>query len=254
MDLNYKEFGHGDPLIILHGLFGTLDNWQTMAQKLAEHFTVFIVDQRNHGRSPHTEEHGYTCMAEDLHDFMTSKWIYKANLLGHSMGGKTVMRFATEYPDMVDKLIVADIAPKSYPDTHSGIFNALMSIDLSTVTARKEVEEILKESISSMAIRQFLLKNLTRDKSHKYRWKMNLPVLYKYYSNILKFDLGHEVFEGDTLFIRGGQSAYIQDEDMDDIREYFPSAQLKTIDNAGHWLHAEAPATFLDITGEFLEI
>jgi pimeloyl-ACP methyl ester carboxylesterase len=253
LELNHKEFGHGDPLIILHGLFGTLDNWQTIAKKLAENFTVFIVDQRNHGRSPHTEEHGYSCMAEDLHDFMTSKWIYKAHILGHSMGGKTVMRFATEYPDMVDKLIVADIAPKSYPDTHSLIFKALLSIDLTTVETRKEVESMLSQSISSQAVLQFLLKNMTRDKAHKYKWKMNLPVLYKYYTNILKFDLGSEIFDGDTLFIKGGQSDYIQQEDMTEIHKYFPTAKLESIPSAGHWLHAEAPAEFLKIVSHFLE-
>ncbi len=254
IELNYKEFGHGDPLIILHGLFGTLDNWQTMARRLSEHFTVFIVDQRNHGKSPHTEKHGYTCLAEDLHDFMASKWIYKANLLGHSMGGKTVMRFATEYPEMVDKLIVADIAPKAYPDTHSQIFNALLSIDLTTVSNRQEVDEILTKSIDSWAIRQFLLKNVNRNKiTHRYEWKMNLPILYKYYKNILKFDLGKEVFEGKTLFIRGAQSTYIQDEDMLEILEYFPSAQLQTIDKAGHWLHADQPEEFFNTILTFLE-
>lgn len=253
IQLNYKSFGQGDPLIILHGLFGTLDNWQSIAKRLSDHFTVFIVDQRNHGKSPHTEQHGYTCMAEDLHDFMTSKWIYKAHLLGHSMGGKTVMRFATEFPDMVDKLIVADIAPKAYPDTHSQIFNALLSIDLTTISTRKEIDDLLSQNIDSLAIRQFLLKDITRNKiNHRYEWKMNLPVLYKYYTNILKFDLGHEMFEGDALFIRGGQSGYIQEEDMVDIRNYFPKAELKTIKNAGHWLHADQPEAFYTMVRAFL--
>ena len=253
INLNYKEFGHGDPLIILHGLFGTLDNWQTMARRLSEFFTVFIVDQRNHGKSPHTEEHGYPCLAEDLHDFMASKWIYKAHLLGHSMGGKTVMRFATEYPEMIDKLIVADIAPKSYPDTHSDIFKALMSIDLTTVSSRQEVDDQLGQSIKSFAVRQFLLKNVHRNKhSHRYEWKMNLPVLYKYYSRILQFDLGPEIFEGETLFIRGAQSPYIQDEDMLEILEHFTQARLETIDKAGHWLHADQPEAFFTLAKEFL--
>lgn len=122
MELNYKEFGQGDPLIILHGLFGTLDNWQTIAKKLAKHYSVYLIDQRNHGRSPHHDEFDYVVMAEDLHEFMESQWIYKAHILGHSMGGKTAMQFAMEYPDMIDQLIIIDIAPKKYQGGHQLIF------------------------------------------------------------------------------------------------------------------------------------
>ncbi len=138
MDLNYKTFGSGEPVIILHGLFGMLDNWKTMAKRLAEHYTVYIVDQRNHGRSPHTDEINYPLMAEDLRLFMENNWLYHAHLIGHSMGGKTVMQFALDNPDMTDRLVVIDIAPKAYTSNHDAIFDALLSVDISSLGSRKK--------------------------------------------------------------------------------------------------------------------
>ncbi len=252
MELNYKSFGQGDPLIILHGMFGTLDNWQTIAKQLAEDYTVFIVDQRNHGRSPHAPEMDYPTMAEDLHDFMESHWIYKAHLLGHSMGGKTVMQFALTYPQMVDKLVVVDIAPKTYVGGHQVIFEALLSVDLDKLANRKEAEAQLGNYIDDFGVRQFLLKNLTRKKEGGFEWKMNLAAIWAHYQDILKTVTGPEVFAGPSLFIRGGKSNYVATEDMPEIKALFTAAQLATVEDAGHWVHAEAPAILLAKLQKFL--
>ncbi len=251
MELNYKEFGQGEPVIILHGLFGTLDNWQTIASQLAENFTVYIVDQRNHGRSPHTEEMNYTLMAEDLKLFMESNWIYNARIIGHSMGGKTAMQFALNYPDMVEQLAVIDITPKAYDGKHEIIFNALEDIALDKIESRNDANEQLQARIADNRVRQFLLKNLTRKKKGGYRWKMNLPVIRKSYSKILDKVEGDEIYEGPCLFVRGGKSNYIQDEDFYLIQESFLNARLETIENSGHWVHAEAPIQLYDLLIDF---
>ncbi|NRA47716.1 MAG: alpha/beta fold hydrolase [Phaeodactylibacter sp.] len=253
LELNYKTFGQGDPLIILHGLFGTLDNWQTLGKKLAEQYTVYLIDQRNHGRSPHDDEHTYAAMAEDLHYFMESHWMFKAHIIGHSMGGKTAMAFAHAYPDMVDKLVVVDIAPKAYQGGHELIFKALQSLDLDTIGSRSEAEAVLKAQIHNLGIRQFLLKNLSRDKSGGYRWKMNLSALWAHYADILAVHEGVQLpYESEVLFVRGGKSDYIQDEDTAALELFFPHYKLQTIENAGHWVHAEAPAELQRVMETFL--
>ncbi len=251
MELNYKKFGQGEPLLILHGLFGTLDNWQTLAKKFAEHYTVFIIDQRNHGKSPHLPDFDYPTLAEDLCSFMEDNWIYKANILGHSMGGKTVMQFALEYPDMVDKMIVVDIAPKGYAGGHDLIFEALFSLDLNTLENRKTADEILSAKIPEFGVRQFLLKNLTKDKeTGKYRWKMNLPVIFEHYQNILA-PIEGEFVNIPGLFIKGERSEYISDDT--DFKELFPDASLHTIREAGHWVHADQPQELLQRVLDFLQ-
>lgn len=254
MKLNFKTFGQGPPLIILHGLFGMLDNWQTAAKQLSDHFMVFILDQRNHGRSPHVDEIGYPSMAHDLKVFMEDNWVHEAHLLGHSMGGKTVMQFALEYPEMVDKLIVVDIAPKAYAGGHQLIFEALQSLALETVQSRSEADQKLGQLVTDLGIRQFLLKNLSRDKdTGGFRWKMNLDVIARDYPKILAgLDAGGS-FEGDTLFIRGGKSDYISTDDETSIRNLFPSSHIETIDGAGHWVHAEQPQALLKVVRQFLE-
>ena len=253
MELNFKTFGQGPPLILLHGLFGTLDNWQTLGKRWAEHYTVFIVDQRNHGRSPHHDSLDYPALAEDLRHFMEAHWVYKAHILGHSMGGKTAMQFALHYPDMVDKLVVVDIAPKAYTGGHETIFDALLNLDLSTITDRKEAESYLQSRIPEEGVRQFLLKNLTREKDGGFLWKMNLPVIYKHYADKLANVEPGEPFDGPSLFIRGGLSAYVQDEDWPLIQQWFPEARLYTVPGAGHWVHAEQPALLYQQVQAFLE-
>lgn len=254
MELNYKTFGQGEPLIILHGLFGMLDNWQTLGRKLGEHFTVFILDQRNHGRSPHAEPHDYPAMAEDLKNFMENHLIMRSHLLGHSMGGKTVMQFALSYPDMVDKLIVVDIAPKTYPGGHQEIFEALSQLKLEGEKSRVAIDQQLAERIPQRSIRQFLLKNLARDPDKGFRLRMNLPVIYRDYEKILQPPEREDTFRGETLFIRGANSPYVQDEDLDLIREFFPQAGLQTIEGAGHWVHAEKPRELLSAVQNFLAV
>lgn len=253
MQLNYKQFGQGEPLIILHGLFGMLDNWQTLARKFAEDYTVFIIDQRNHGKSPHHPDFNYSLMAEDLREFMEQNWIYEANLIGHSMGGKTVMQFAMEYPDMVNKMVVVDIAPKSYVGGHQTIFEALLSLDLDHITNRKDAEEQLALHIKQQGVRQFLLKNLSRKKEGGYAYKMNLSAIHKHYQNILDNVNGEKADEVEALFIRGGNSNYINENDLALIHESFPRATLKTIHEAGHWVHAEKPLELLEMVRMFLK-
>lgn len=253
MDLNYKTFGQGDPIVILHGLFGTLDNWQTIARKLAEDHTVYIVDQRNHGRSPHLDEINYELMAEDLRQFMEDHWIYHAHIMGHSMGGKTAMRFALDHPDMVDRLIIVDIAPRAYPPGHETIFEALLGLDLSHLESRSDAEEWLKPHVPDFAVRQFLLKNLTRDKEHGYQWKMNLPVIHQHYEDILGPIESDEPYEGPALFLKGTRSPYIREEDHALICQMFPHARIESIERAGHWLHSEQPEFFLRRVSVFLK-
>ena len=253
MELNYKEFGQGEPIIILHGLFGTLDNWQTLAKKLAEEYTVYIIDQRNHGRSPHAEDFNYKVMAEDLQIFMESNWIHSARIIGHSMGGKTAMQFALDYPDMVEKLVIVDIANQSYQGGHEIIFEALLNLDLEKIKDRKEADAILSEKIEEYGVRQFLLKNLTRSKSGGYQWKMNLPVIHENYQAILNKIESEDVFEEATLFVRGGLSKYITNENFTFTQQFFPNSKLISIENVGHWVHAEAPKQLLEQLNMFLK-
>jgi esterase len=253
VELNYKSHGQGEPVIVLHGLFGMLDNWQTVGKKLAEHHTVYLLDQRNHGRSPQHERMTYADMAEDLHHFMESHWMFKAHIIGHSMGGKTAMQFARQYPDMVDKLVVVDIAPKAYRGGHERIFKALQELDLSQLERRSDADKALADHIDELSIRQFLLKNLSRRKEGGYRWKMNLEALWNHYEDILAEPSDGKVFQGDALFIRGGRSRYIRDEDWPLIQQQFPNARLATVEEAGHWVHAAAPDELLRLVTDFFK-
>jgi pimeloyl-ACP methyl ester carboxylesterase len=254
MELNYKEFGQGEPVLILHGLFGTLDNWQTMARQLAQDYTVYILDQRNHGRSPHADTHDYPEMAEDLRRFMEQHWMYSgACVIGHSMGGKTAMQLALKHPELVKKLVVVDIAPRAYPGNHHEIFDALQSLELDKIGSRAAADEALARNIQEEDVRLFLMKNLTRSKEGGYEFKMNLPVLQRNYDHILAAVEGEQPFEGPALFIRGGRSRHIVMADEDEILRLFPNAHIATIENAGHWVHADAPAELLALTRGFLK-
>lgn len=252
MQLNFKTFGQGPPLVILHGLFGTLDNWQTLGKRWAEDFTVYLVDQRNHGRSPHLDGMSYPLLAQDLMKFLDEEWIHECYLLGHSMGGKTAMQFALDYPDRVDKLVVVDMAPKVYPAGHDEIFDALRSLDLDKLESRSAAAEQLSKRIPQPAVVQFLLKNLSRVPGAGFQWKMNLAVLYRDYANILADLSSKESFEHPALFVRGGQSRYVADSDLPAIRARFPAAKLMTVPEAGHWVHAQAPDELYEIVRTFL--
>ena len=252
LSLNFKTYGQGNPIIILHGLFGTLDNWQTIARHLSEEYLVYLIDQRNHGRSPHTEDFDYPLLAEDLKNFMDSEGMSQATILGHSMGGKTAMQFAVAYPEMVSSLVVVDISPNAYEGGHQEIFDALLGVDMEKIESRKMADEQLAGAISDFGVRQFLLKNLTRNKMGGYRWKMNLNAIHKNYQNILAKILLDEPYTGPSLFIRGGRSKYIQEKDEPIIHSFFPKALIKTIPEAGHWVHAEAPKELLTIFRNFM--
>lgn len=250
--LNYKRFGSGEPLFILHGLMGMLDNWQGLAKQYAEFFDVIIVDQRNHGHSPHVDKPDtYDAMMKDLVALMAELNIEKANFIGHSMGGKTVMKLAENFPAKVDKLVVADIAPRPYPVHHDLILKGLRSVPLEEIKNRTQANEYLEKYIDEAGVRQFLLKSLYWNSQKQLDWRFNLDVIERDIANF-----GEEVadgeFDGETLFVRGSNSKYIQEEDEEQIFDLFPNAEIMTIENAGHWLHAEQPAQFFDITTRFL--
>lgn len=251
--LNYKVIGSGKPVIILHGLFGMLDNWLTFGKALAETHQVFLIDQRNHGNSPHTDEHSYTLMAEDVFQFCAQHHLHQVTLIGHSMGGKTAMQLALTHPELVETLIVIDMGVKQYSGGHETIFRALKALDLQTITSRKEAEDFLSEAISEPGVRQFLLKNLARDTDGAYHWKFNLKALSANYQQTLNALHGEPTFFGKVNFIRGGNSGYIQDADWDTIEELFPTAKLYTIPGAGHWVHADQPKLLFDTVMDILK-
>ncbi|HXH17526.1 MAG TPA: alpha/beta fold hydrolase [Chitinophagales bacterium] len=247
MKLNYKTFGEGKPLIILHGLLGSLDNWQTLARRFSAEFKVYTVDLRNHGKSPHSEVHSYQAMADDLLEFLTHHQIDKAYFIGHSMGGKAAMQFAILHPQRVLKLIVVDIAPRTYESKHEAIFDALMKMDLSKITGREEADAILAETIQDASMRQFLLKNLDRNPDGSFRWKMNLKSLWMNYSNINTPLYSESKIDIPVTVIRGGLSGYVTENDLESFKEIFPHTRLITIPGAGHWVHADAPDAFYEI-------
>ena len=252
MQLHYQSFGQGRPLIILHGLFGSSTNWNTLSKALAAHYRVLAVDQRNHGGSPHTDDLSYALLAEDLREFMQQQGLATAYLLGHSMGGKTAMEFALRYPAAVERLIVVDIAPRPYPPHHDEILDALCDLDLAAYRSRSELDAALAGRIPDLTTRQFLLTNATRDESGGFRWKLNLPALERNYDQIVGGVTTGRSFAGPALFVRGERSDYVQPSDEPEIRALFPQASIVTVADAGHWVHAEAPAEFARLVREFL--
>ncbi len=243
MKLNYKQFGKEyKTLVILHGMMGSLDNWQTLAKRWSEHFPVFIVDLRNHGKSPHSDDFNYDVMVEDVYEFCLEHDLREINILGHSMGGKVAMQFALRYPEVVEKLIVADIGPVDYVGGHQPILEAMQSMPLEQIKNRNDAEIWMSSKIPSYGIRQFVLKNLTRDKEKGgYKWKLNLDAIIDNYHHLLEFNSHGMTFTHPTLFIRGDKSHYIDPDHFEEYKETFPHAALKTIENTGHWLHAENP-------------
>lgn len=253
LHLNYKKYGEGKPLIILHGFLGSLDNWHTLATRWGNNgFEVYAVDLRNHGRSPHTSHHSIDLMVEDILNFIDEQKLSKVNLLGHSMGGKVVMKFALTYPDRVEKLIVADIAPREYNRGHDEVFKAIFKVDLSKIQSRKEAEDAMKPYLGDFGTRQFILKSLDRDEAGNYKWKFNIKTLYDEYDEVSKAIISDHKFEGEVLFLKGGLSIYIQEKDMNDIKTLFPNARLQVVEHAGHWLHADKPDDFYLAVTNFL--
>jgi pimeloyl-ACP methyl ester carboxylesterase len=232
MKLYHKQFGQGKPFVILHGLFGSSDNWQTHAKKFAEYYQVTLVDLRNHGHSPWSAEFSYALMVQDLHELFSELQLEKPIVLGHSMGGKLAMHFDHAFPGFIEKLIVVDMGVKAYPPHHAHILAAIHAIDLSKLGARS-------------GVRQFLLKNLYWEEKGKLAWRVNFPVLEASMAEILR-ELPEQESFTPVLFMRGLLSNYILDEDISILESYYPDFQLASISNAGHWVHAEAPEPFLD--------
>jgi pimeloyl-ACP methyl ester carboxylesterase len=251
MKLIHRIVGEGKPLVILHGLFGNSDNWQTHAKKLAEYYQVILVDQRNHGHSAWSNEFSYELLAADLLELIQDLGFSNVSILGHSMGGKVAMRFMQLYPEMVEKLIVVDIGVKSYPMHHQEILAGIHAVSASAMDSRSDAENLLLPFVPAIRTRQFLLKNLYWKEKGQLAWRMNYLVLEEKMDEILKALPLEENFTP-TLFIRGALSNYILDDDYEILEEVFPDAQFLTIENAGHWVHAEAPDVFMNAVLSFL--
>ncbi len=259
MQLNAKCYGSSDnpPLVILHGLFGSLNNWAGQSSVLAEHFQVWTLDLRNHGRSDWDDTMSYTAMSDDLLQFLDqqqfeAQGFQQIRLLGHSMGGKVAMQFALDHPDRLSHLVVVDIAPVRYPPNHDEVFSGLNSIDLTTLSSRGEADKQLQQQIPDPSVRQFLLTNLYRDGQH-FAWRMNLSALQQQYDQIAAAPQSSNApYRGPTLFIKGERSDYIQPHYRDSIETLFPTAQARVMAGVGHWPHAEKPKAFNALVSRFL--
>lgn len=251
--LHSNILGEGQPLLILHGFLGMSDNWKTLGTQYSENgFEVHLIDQRNHGKSFHSDEFNYDVLSDDVVRYMDQHNITSAYVLGHSMGGKTAMQLATSHPDRVKKLIVADIAPKFYPPHHDFIFNGLSHLDFDNISDRREADDELSKHIKEKGIRQFLLKNLYWAKKDRLGFRFNFEVLKDRMEEIGENISGSAVYDGPALFLRGDRSEYIQPNDFAEIKRHFPKATIETIDKAGHWLHAENPKQFYEKSFTFL--
>jgi len=255
--LNFKHFGEGPPLIILHGLYGSSDNWVSVARELMGNFSIYLLDLRNHGSSPHLPEHNYQVMVDDLLEFMNDNDLFSAIFIGHSMGGKVAMWFASLFPEKVKKLVVVDISPRSYSlaegdsqiKQHQNIFKGLQSIPLYSISNRQEAEKLLSEYIDAPRVIQFLIKNLHRNHDKSFNWKLNVDVLFQHLPSVLVGLEGEEqnlqLFKRPALFIKGSDSNYIQEKDEVMIKNCFSNVSIITIPDASHWVHADAPELFL---------
>jgi pimeloyl-ACP methyl ester carboxylesterase len=257
MRLFYRKFGEaGDqPLIILHGIFGSSDNWATFGRRIAqEGFEVFVPDQRNHGQSPHSEIFNYLALTDDLFDFIDDIQIFNPIILGHSMGGKVAMRFALENPQLVKRLVIVDISLKAYGPRpqHRKIIEAMKSVNLSTIVNRAEVDEQITALIPQPPIRQFILKNLHRKDQEFFEWRIFLEGIDKNLDRMFDAIETDSRFMKPTLFVKGGDSDYILLEDYDQIRYNFPNAEIITIADTTHWLHVESPERFYQLTMGFV--
>ncbi len=257
--LNSRVVGEGEPLIVLHGLFGSLENLGAVSQQLKQTFEVHSLDQRNHGSSPHTDSMNYPAMAADVIAYMDAQRIERANFLGHSMGGKVAMQLALTHPHRVLRLIVADIAPVTYPPHHNEVLEGLKALDLTGVTSRAQADKALAQYVDTLGVRQFLLKNLVRipedqrdDDSVTFKWRLNVPGIVADYPALAQAPEGDAAFAGPVLFLKGANSAYIQTKHHDQIKRLFPNYEMRVIEDTGHWLHAEKTEEFVALCLEFL--
>jgi esterase len=250
MQLHYQTLGQGQPLILLHGLFGSADNWGIVAKHFSQTYQVISVDLRNHGRSPHDDSQTYAEMADDLINLCDTLNLNHIYLLGHSLGGKVAMQFATQYPKRMNKLIVVDMAIRSYDDVQTHLIDAMLAVDLASAKTRSEVDQILSHKIDNVKVRQFLLMNLVRGAAHL-EWRINLPALKANYPLIRQAVCQLAHYEKPCLFIRGDRSDYVQDEDVKQIKARFTNAQFASLPT-GHWVHAEQPHAFIEVLARFL--
>lgn len=253
MKLHFNKVGEGRPLLILHGLFGLGDNWATLAKSFAkEGFCVYQIDQRNHGRSEHSFDFNYAFMANDLNDLIADEGLDTADIIGHSMGGKTAMYLAWQYPEKLNKMIVADISPGYYPQHHHSVLSALHAMNLNELTSRKQAEELLRNALNDEGTIQFLLKNLYWKTETQLEWRFGLQEIEDNIEMVGEALPGDDVISVPTLFLKGERSGYIQKEQEELIRKRFSNVEIKTVPNAGHWIHAENPKAFLEMSLEFL--
>jgi pimeloyl-ACP methyl ester carboxylesterase len=257
--LHYREMGSGTPLLILHGLFGSGDNWRGLAKDFSGQARVLLVDLPNHGSSPHTDDMHYEAMAAAVRELIEELGLGRLVLLGHSMGGKVAMALALSSPELVRGLVVADIAPRSYRPMHQEIIAAMQEVAAAAPPSRRDADEILSARISSKAVRSFLLKSLkqdgdggTPDGDGGYSWALNIDAIADCYEHLVSWPEIEGRYEGPVLFIGGGKSDYVKPEDIDDIKRLFPHAVLESIDDAGHWLHVEQRETFTELILSFL--
>ncbi len=251
--LHHKIYGSANKhLIVLHGLFGSSQNWATQCRALATDYSVHALDLRNHGQSPHCEPMNYSVMAEDIVRYIDEQHLQNVSILGHSMGGKVAIEVAIKYPHLLDKVIIVDITPKAYPPHHNEIFDALKTLNLATLATRSDADRQLEKAVKHRDVRSFLLKNLYRNEQGQFAWRFNLQILIDDYPDISLGPTHDGKFDGPTLFIKGGNSDFIQAGDEKIIRHYFSTAQFKLIQNAGHWPHTEKPTVFTHIVRQFL--
>lgn len=253
MRLFFRKYGEGPPLVILHGLLGMSDNWITIAGKISNRFTVILPDLRNHGQSPHSSEHDYNSMSTDIYDLVSELGFSKFFLAGHSMGGKTAMYFAMKWPEMIEGLLIADISPFYPPPTrlkdykqHESLLNTILETDISDTGSRNSIEIMLKEKIPSEKLRALIMKNIERTDSGSFAWRINAPVLIRNLDKILEditpMDEKDKCITGfPVIFLKGENSEYLMNDDLAEITRLFPSAEIRTVSNAGHWIHADAP-------------
>jgi esterase len=263
MKLFFRKYGEGPPLVILHGLYGSSDNWVTIAKKISGSFTVLLPDQRNHGVSPHSEVHDFNSMSNDLFEFVTGQGLTSFFLAGHSMGGKTAAYFAMKWPEMIEGLVIADISPFTSDvresagySYHYSILKTMNDIDLWELNSRTDVDRLLAEKIMDEKIRGFLMKNLKRNAKNHFEWKINVSALLANLEHITAAipqpaDEFQQVTGFPVMLLKGEKSDYVTDSDFSDLLRIFPAATMKIIKNAGHWLHADNP---YEVTEAFLSL
>jgi len=252
-DLHFVRTGSGPPLLVLHGLFGSGKNWHSHMRRLAGHFEVFCVDLRNHGQSFHSDEMNYALMADDVVRLMRQQELDGCRILGHSMGGKVAMTLAIQQPVLLSRMIVADIAPVAYYHHYDDLIEPILALDLGRVESRTQIDHALRPNIPEDLLRAFLLQNLARNE-HGWSWRVNWPVIQREMDSLTGFDPLPSDWVGDlpTLFIRGANSDYVGNAEIEVIERHFRNAEIATIEGAGHWLHAEKPVDFAHLALEFL--